>query len=326
MTTAAPPTLDEIARDCDAAAAAGAPPVQNWPQLRASLLLLDRAVGLDRVPAAQFAQRFPESFGALEPALQPLFLSRRNYGIMHGEITRLLSLQGYGDPWEALRLRLRRLERMDLEQRMSRLQTASKAAGLAPAELRADWVWSHDAERIASALQPVVRDARSNAALLRWAPFGVRRKAAEARRVHRRAEMRRGSWRLAVVAFDALFDLPELAESGLLPPARIGAPPAYDRRGRRRVPLPPVLARIDAQEGGKTYLQELWQAICAAAPVDLPADPVADDLLRVWPRIAALSPRVLAVTAQSWRHYLRLAQKALRRHTTAHAATPAADA
>lgn len=106
MTTAAPPTLDEIARDCDAAAAAGAPPVQNWPQLRASLLLLDR------VPAAQFAQRFPESFGALEPALQPLFLSRRNYGIMHGEITRLLSLQGYGDPWEALRLRLRRLERI----------------------------------------------------------------------------------------------------------------------------------------------------------------------------------------------------------------------
>lgn len=311
-------TLSDILTFGDHAASQGAPPVINWPQVRASLLLLHRSVALDRIPAEEFAARFPESFDELDAVVRQRFPGRRIYGAVRREIARLLSALGHGDPWEALRVLLRELGRADIETGLSPLRTAGKHAGMAPAAMSAAWVWSLDAERTAAAIHPLMRDARAMSALLHQAPFRLRRQAVEARRAYRRAWNARQQLRRAVVLFDALFDLPEFLDRGLLPPARIGPPPEYDRRGRRRVTLPPTLARICAAEPATrpTNLQELWQAIEAVRGFGLPADPAAEDLLAQWDRIAALPASLLAVSESSWVIYRQRARAALRRHAS----------
>ena len=311
-------TLSDILDLCDKAANDGAPPVTNWPQVRASLLLLHRSVALDRIPAEEFTSRFPESFDDLDTVLQQRFPVRRIYDVVRREVARLLSALGYGDTWEALRVLLRQLGRDDIELCLSPLRTAGKRAGVAPADMSAAWVWSLDAERTAAAIHPLMRDAREMSALLRQAPFRIRRQAVEARRAHRRAWNARQQLRRAVVLFDALFDLPEFVERGLLPLARIGPPPEYDRRGRRRVTLPPRLARICASEPASTptNLQELWQAIHAAGGLDLTENPAAEDLLTHWDRIAALPAALLRISESSWIIYKQRARAALRRHAS----------
>ena len=311
-------TLSDILTYGDQAASEGAPPVTNWRQVRASLLLLHRAVALDRIPAEEFTSRFPESFDDLDAVVQQRFPGRRIYDVVRRENVRLLSALGHGDPWEAQRVLLRELGRDDIETGLSPLRTAGRRAGVAPADMSAAWVWSLDAERTAAAFHPLMRDAREMSALLRQAPFRPRRQAVEARRAYRRAWNTRQQLRRAVVLFDALFDLPEFVERGLLPPARIGPPPEYDRRGRRRVTLPPTLARICAAEltTRPTNLQELWQAIKAAGGLGLPADPAAEDLLALWGRIAALPASLLAVSESSWVIYRQRARAALRRHAS----------
>ncbi len=309
-------TLSDILNLCDKAAIDGAPPVTNWPQVRASLLFLDRGVALDRLPAGGFTSSFPESFDDLDAVLQQHFPGPRIYDVVRREIVRLLSTLGHGDPWEALRVLLRNLGRADIEMGLSPLRSAGKRACVAPADIRAGWVWSLDAERTVAAIHPLMRDARGMSAILYEAPFRIRRQAIQARRAYRRAWNARQQLRRAVVLFDALFDIEAIAASGLLPSERIGPPPEYDRRGRRRVPLPPTLARIcDAEPANRPMnLKELWQAIHAAGGLDLPANPTAEDLLRHWARIAVLPAALLGLSEPSWIIYKQRARAALRRH------------
>lgn len=125
--------------------------------------------------------------------------------------------------------------------------------------------------------------------------------------------------RRAVVHLDSLFDIPEFMASGLLPSERIGAPPRHDRRGRLRVPLPPLLATInvDASRSTPKNLSELWQAIHAAGGLGLPADPSADELLaeRTWDRIRALPASILGVSDETWTISCSRARTALRRNS-----------
>lgn len=72
-------TLHDVLRRGERAAAAGTPLVTNWPQVRASLLLIDRGIGLDTIPASNFNTLLPESFNNLDEEMQQHFPPRRGY-------------------------------------------------------------------------------------------------------------------------------------------------------------------------------------------------------------------------------------------------------
>lgn len=98
-------TLSDILIIGDQAEDAGTPLVKNWPQVRGSLSLLDRVIGLEKVPVTNFSTMFPINFDELPSKLQRAFPSRRVYKIVQREIPRLLSVVGHvEDGWEALRV------------------------------------------------------------------------------------------------------------------------------------------------------------------------------------------------------------------------------
>lgn len=305
-------TLSDILSSGDRAYCAGTPFVKNWPQARASLLLIGQTIDLERIEAVEFTATFPEKFEDLGAAEQSAFPSRRAYDAARREVVRLLAVTGHVDkPWEALRALIRRAGREDLEHSLWALASPAKRAGLAPSEIRRDWVWSLEAECRINGVRRLVHEAKA-------APGKMRQEVEEVRKTGGHAFSERQALRAAAAAFDRLFDIDEIVAAGLLPPERIGAPPEYDRLGRRRVALPPTLADIDAAapSGKPTGLAEIWQAISVSEALDLPADPSADDLLAAdtWSKIAALPASVIGVQVSSWTVYLQRANKALRGH------------
>lgn len=313
--------LSDILKTGDEAAANGTPLISNWPQIRASLHLIDRCVGLKKLPVTDFKELVPEDFWSLDRSVRDAFPHAKSYEIARREVSRLLAVLGHiDDPWEALRVLIRNSERDDLEPLLWPLVSASRAESVAPKGISDQWVWSLSAETEIDQIRSIYRQGRRHEHLLRTAPFATRRKAVAARRAVRSAKVRRQVLRRAVVAFDALFDLPEIAGSGLLPEARVGMPPRYDRRGRRRLPLPAELRSIAmaAPRGRPTHLQEIWQAIQAVGGLGLPDDPTADDLLAngTWQDVRAISPSVLDVGPTSWAIYHRAARAALQPHVS----------
>ena len=262
-------TLLDIIALGDRAAAAGEPLVEHWTPTRGCLQLFGHAGGgLDQVEVRDFDTRFPEKFSQLPAETQGRFPDASAYEKARRAVSRLLAMLGHiDDPWEALRMLIREAGRADtIEYHWGGLKTPATEAGIAPADIRAEWVWSLDAEAAGG---------------------------------HRRQSLRR-----AVVMFDKLFDIESIASSGLLPPERIGAPPTYDRLGRRQADLPPRLAAYD---NGQTGTRQIWQAICAAGGFDLPEDPGADDLLApdIWTQLQALPRSLTGVAASSWGTYLQ---------------------
>jgi hypothetical protein len=313
-------TLADLLLRGNDAEAAGAPLLRNWPQVRAALLFLVRVVGLEHVRLADLPDALPESiedFGEMSSNVA----GRRAYAIARRELFRLLALEGYIEaPWEALRMHLRAESRDDLEQCLWAVAGPARRAGMAPSQVQASWVWSLEAEREIDSIRKFFRDASD--AVARHPPMSVRirRQIVEARRALRRATFARQSLRRAIVAFDELFDIESIAASGLLPPRRIGRPPSYDRRGRPRTALPPILRRLhDAAPAGRpTNLPEVWQAICSARNLELPGDPTADDLLapETWDKVCALPASLLGVAKSTWTTYLRRAEATLLPHAT----------
>lgn len=309
-------TLSDILSSGDRADRAGAPFVKNWPQARASLLLIDRAIGLERIEAVGFAATFPERFEDLGAREQSAFPGRGAYDAARREVVRLLAVTGHGEnPWEALRALIRKAGREDLEVRLWPLASPAKRAGLTPSEIRRDWVWSLEAERRINGIRRLFHDASAPQAF-QGASRKILRQVVEARRIRDRAIGERQVLRKAAAAFDRLFDIEEIVAADLLPPERIGAPPEYDRLGRRRVALPPKLAEIHAAapSGRPTRLAEVWQAISVSEAFDLPADPSADDLLTgdTWSKVEALPASVIGVQESSWTVYRQLAKAVLR--------------
>ncbi len=184
-------------------------------------------------------------------------------------------------PWEQLRMLIRRAARGDIENGLYSLRRAALDAGLAPSDIRTEWVWSLEAE----------------------AAGGIPRQS-----------LRRG-----VAVLNSLFDIPDVLEAGLLPPNPIGPPPAYDRQGRRIYPLPPTLARYQASEAkAQAGLQHVWQAVCASGAFNLPEDPEANDLLTssTWDLIARLPQPITGVLESSWNQYLRRTRRVLLPYAT----------
>lgn len=314
-------TLSDILILGNQAEDAGTPLVKNWPQVRGSLSLLDRVIGLEKVPVTNFSTMFPVRFDELRDELQRAFPSRRVYKIVQREIPRLLSVVGHvEDGWEALRVLTRNANREDIERRLWALTAPARAAGLSPSDVRRRWVWSLAAECDINYFRNVFRDAASAQDLLRGASRKTLRQVVTAKKLHAHAHQRRQTLRSGVVGFDELFEIDEIVASGLLPLERIGAPPIYDRRGRIRVVLPSKLAQIHATapKSQPTNLQELWQAIVAAKIFDDGDDPSADDLLvcSIWAKINALAASVLGIAPKTWVIYLARARAVLLKHAT----------
>lgn len=276
-------TFADIIATGNAAHEAGAPLVNNWPQIRGAVLMLGRAAnGLKKVQISDFESRFPEDFNTLDPAIREALPSDRVYKWTRVQVLRMLAVLGELDePWERLRMLIRRAGRDDLENRWYNLRRAALDAGLAPSDIRTDWVWSLDAEAAGGSS---------------------------------RQSLRRG-----VTAFNELFDIPEIVEAGLLPPGPIGPPPVYDRQGRRIYQLPPTLARYQASVAKTSSgLQQVWQAICTSGAFNLPKDPSANDLLApdTWEQITHLSPTITGVLASSWNEYLLRTRRVLLPYAT----------
>ncbi|WP_421904993.1 hypothetical protein [Mameliella sp.] len=278
-------TLADIMKLGEDAAKAGNPITDNWPQMRGALLMLGYAGGgLDQVRIADFEARFPDDFGALDPATQTVLPSARAYEQARHQSSRLLaSLGKLDDPWEQLRMLIRRSGLRDaVELHWGGLMTPAREAGLAPADIRTDWVWQLNAER--------------------------------------EGGFRRQRLRRAATLFNRLFNIPEIVESGLLPHKPIGSPPVYDRQGRDICDLPPTLAgyqavAFNAPGGG---LPQVWQVMCVSGDFDMPEDPKADDLLarNTWQRITQLRGPVTGVSDGTWQQYIGRTRRILLPHAT----------
>ena len=277
-------TLADIIAQGNATSTAGAPLVSNWPQMRGAIYMIGHiSGGLDQVHLSDFEIRFPDDFEALDAATQAALPSKETYDLARLQVSRMLAVLGeIDDPWERLRMLIRRAgRRHDIENAWYTLRRAALDADLAPSDICKDWVWSLEEEAVGGT---------------------------------RRQSLRRG-----VAVFNELFDIPDVVESGLLPPCPIGAPPKYNRQGRRVYQLPPTLDRYQAfsakTSGG---LQQVWQAICVSGAFDLPEDPSANDLLasNTWDLIAQLPQSITGVRESSWQQYLLRTRRLLLPHAT----------
>lgn len=298
-------TLNDVLAHGQRAEDAGDPLVLNWEQVLNNLSLLDHACGgLEQVLIPAFADWFPKDFQDLAPEIQSKLPGARTYNAARREVSRLLTLFGYvEDPWEALRVQIRNVGGEELERRLWALMTPARDAGLAPCDIHADWVWNLDAERgIASPEQELRRQQREK----------LRVPAASL------STSLRQTLRAAVAAFDELFDIEEIVESGLLSPERIGAAPEYDRLGRRRVALPPTLSRLYAEAplADAAGLPQLWHAVSVSGALTLPVDPSADELYDLWPQIKELPESLTGISASSWTAYTQRSRRTLLPHLT----------
>ncbi|SFF06074.1 hypothetical protein SAMN04488523_11648 [Sulfitobacter brevis] len=249
------------------------------PQMRACIHLFGHAAnGLDMIPLASFEGMFPESFADVKSPLQKRIPNARTYKLARREVLQILVQNGYReDPWEKLRILIRAAGLKEkLEHNWSRLKKHAIAAGLTPADVTAEWVWSLDAESAAGS--------------------------------------HRGFLRLGVVAFDALFDIPAVVDSGLLPPKRIGFPPVYLSSGELKATLPPQLAQItkDATTSHRSALNTIWRAIIAS-DLQFSEDPSPEELLAAQAEIAQLPRESVSVSETSWIIYQRNFRAALRK-------------
>lgn len=263
--------------------AAGAPLVADWPQMRGALYILGHAAGgLDQVHISDFELRFPEDFEALDQATQEALPNEGVYRFARKQVCRLLSVLGeVDDPWEHLRMLIRRAGRDEIENGWYSLRRAAIDAGLAPSDICTCWVWSLEAE----------------------AAGGIRRQT-----------LRRG-----VAVFNELFRIPSVQESLLLPSAPIGPPPIYDRRGRRIFELPPTLSRYQANTAKpQNCLQQVWQAIRVSGIANQSDDPTADDLLSpdTWELIKRFPEKITGFRASTWNQYLLRTRKVLLPYAT----------
>jgi len=302
-------TLSDIIVLGNAAADAGEPLVDNWPQMRGALLMFGRAAGgPDQVTASSFESRFPADFKALCAEERALIPNSRVYTTARTHIARLLAALGeISNPWEELRMMIRRANHPEIERCLPGLATPAKAAGLAPAQITTDWVWSLNAER------GVLSEEQLQRRFDRERRHGKAPKAKLACSVRQR--LRQG-----VSVFNRLFQIPEIAASGLLPPEPIAAPPVYDRQGRLKLDLPSILTHYHAAapETRRDGLPQVWQAMCNAG-IYMPTDnPTADDMLApdMWTRITQLQPCDTGVTNASWRQYISRARQLLLPHLT----------
>jgi hypothetical protein len=235
-----------------------------------------------------------------------LIPNRHVYRTARAQVSLLFSPSGeIEDPWEHLRTLIRRSGREEIERALPGLSEPAKAAGMNPADIRTNWVWSLDAER------GVLTDEQ------------LQRRAERERKKQPKAKLSssvRQRLRRGVTVFNELFDLPEVAKSGLLPPDPIGPPPDYDRQGRRIYSLPPTLARYQAAalQGPKSGLQQVWQAICVSGSFGMPKDPVADDLLikDTWRLITQLPESITGVSDTTWHQYVIRVRRVLLPHVT----------
>lgn len=276
-------TFGDLLRRGEDAALAGTPITPRWAQCRAALLLLRHACGdLDGIQVGDYATTFPDDFAALAPALAERFPSVHSYRTARREIPHLLSLIGMGldDGWDSIRT----LARVHCGERAFRtlvyLATPAREAGLKPSEVSPVWAFAQDA-----------RLRRSG----RWC------------------------FRRSLRILDALFDVPEIAASGLLPTTRVGRPPAYERDGSVRDPLPPTLAALCAASTSpaeRRFVGWLWTALRRANCPGLPLDPSADDLLApaMLDRIEALRPD--GIKESTFGTYRTGAVRVLRAHAT----------
>ena len=291
-------TLFDIISLGNNAAEEGRPLVNNWVQVRGHLYLFGQACGgLHQCLITDFDARFPEDFRDVDPAEQNFYPSSSTYQAARREISRLLTALGHiEDPWEALRMMIRQAGRDDIERRLAGLKTPALKAGLSPADIRTDWVWSLDEAR------GIVTEEQLQ-----------RRKRREARtgKVPRKdlATSVRQRLRTSVTAFNELFDIEAIANSGLLPPQHIADPPIYDSEGRKKIVLPPQLDVQNANLG----VYPVWRAVCAAGGLGLHDDPSPDDLLapEIWAKIIEISPSLIDLKPTSWTHYLRCARRQL---------------
>ncbi len=250
-------TLNDIAQD-----------PAHTPQDRACLHLFGYAAGgLDQVPCSRFEMIFPETFMDVAPALKENIPGRRAYDAARKSATRILAACGYvDDPWEHLRLLIRRAGRHDIELHWGALKTAALDSGLKPNEIMMPWVWNLDAE----------------------AAGGFERQ-----------RLRR-----AVALFNQLIDIPEIKDSGLLPPEYIGPPPVYDSHGDIEVTLSPKLARIlDMMSGQRKFaIKAVWRVVLRHELISI-ADPDADDLLALKEQITAVSAVQVGYAENTWKLY-----------------------
>ena len=269
----------------DTAAAAGNPLTYNWVQVRGCIALFGRACGgFDQCPLTSFEARFPENFDSLDTVDQDAFPSKHAYGLARAQIIQLLiQLDLKTNPWNKLYGLIRKTNcSSKILPGLSGLRTPAFEEGKTPAEIQANWVW---------------------------------RLAAEAEGGSRRIRLRR-----AVVLFDSLFDLPEIADSGLLPPSRIGVPPSPDRYGR--ADLPPRLMSYQvafestSQIRRNSALSQLWRAITAVGRLSLPDDPSAQDLIDIWQTIRALPGSLIGVSDATWQGIYLASRKALDPHSS----------
>lgn len=169
-----------------------------------------------------------------------------------------------------------------LEHAWGGLKTPAMEAGLMPADITAEWVWSLEAEAAGG---------------------------------NRRQSLRKGA-----AVFDELFDIPAIADSGLLPPNRIGSGPVYNRSGKVKASLPSQLAQIskNASSSQKSAISAVWRAI-VASDLTFSDDPSPVEILAVQGQIAELPASLAGVSEGTWSLYQGRFRAALRKEAQAHA-------
>ncbi|MDO5705814.1 MAG: hypothetical protein Q4G49_12205 [Paracoccus sp. (in: a-proteobacteria)] len=125
--------------------------------------------------------------------------------------------------------------------------------------------------------------------------------------------MQRNSLRNARSAFNALFAILSILESGLLPPEPLSPLRTYDRCGRPMAVLPPRLAAINATLDAPGWFASVWQAIAVAGGLGLPEDPSPRDLLQheCWDRIKELQGSSIGILEKIFCKYKGYVRRAL---------------
>lgn len=268
-------TFYDILTQGNAAEAAGSPVAPNWPQMRGSLLLLGQNHSLETLCTNDVEQILPETFEDLPDAARDIYINKRIYQMMRREVLRLLALFGKVTcPWEALRMLIRRADRPDVENVFYHLRAHAVKAGLAPADLTTDW------------------------AIRLYETLGE-------------TGFKRASFRAGVTGLNKLFDIPDIAASGLLPASRLGPFPTYDKLGRRIPELPSWLNAALEEGRYRTDILSIWRAICISETVNNAACESPETLLQNWHWIDSLSSTSTDVAEPTMDVYKRRFKKVL---------------
>lgn len=258
-------TLQDIFDDGQTRSLAGNSPVHNWPQVKASLRLLDQVQPLDQTPIDKVDEALAEC--ARDPRFAPFFKTRQGQRARRDVERAVAALSALGDPWSAIWAAARSLDLLVVEDRLYALRKICREIGISPAEITREWAEEFD-----------------DGLGVGW---------------------QRAQFRAALAALDELIQIDVSSLQGRVPPCPIGSMPCHTRSGLKRLVLPPRLEAMITKTCNFGALQAVWRAAIMTGHFADGQDPELDDLFDqdVWDCISAIKARDLGISPETWKLY-----------------------